>query len=204
MVFKKPAPQVSNIFSVPQTTGKSGWLVFTYDNNIPVCMWITSQECYSVPCCVDERICNDTFLRVERQKNNVYVVSDIWMYNSNCVFACSTFKQRYEWLKDWLPKFIHSFPGSIQLIHKSEWRGTTTRGRELYTEDLGGYGYFVDTPGECVTIVKMSIPDCYEIKPNRGYLRVPDLKTSQYLRKKGDTFSQICIDNEDGSWSLVF
>ena len=166
-------------------------------------MWITSQECYSVQCCADERICNDTFLRVERQRDNVYVVSDIWMYNSNCVFACSTFQQRYEWLKTWIPTFIHSVPGNIKVIHKSDWEGKANRGYEAYTSDIGGHGYFFESPGERVTIVKMNIPDCYEIKPNRGYLRVPDLKTSQYLRKKGDNFSEFCVDNGDGSWSLV-
>ncbi len=164
-------------------------------------MWITSQECYSVPCSVDERVCNDTFLRVERISKHEFVVADMWMYNSNCIFACSNFQQRYEWLKLWLKLFVFETPATIKLLHKSEYKGAI-RGYETYLEDIGKSGFFEEGVGQKVTIVKLSIPDCYEIKGG-GYLRVPDLKTSQMLRQKGAVFEAICQDNGDGSWSLV-
>jgi len=86
-----------------------------------VCYWISTQECKQVPCIADERICGDTFLRVEKVDDLNYIVSDIWMYNSNCVYACSTFEQRYNWLKDWLPIVKKCIEGvTIDLIHKSE------------------------------------------------------------------------------------
>jgi len=48
------------------------------------------------------------------------VVADIFMYNSNCVYACSTFEQRYEWLKDLMKTFMYHVPGTVRLIHKSD------------------------------------------------------------------------------------
>ena len=202
-VYKKPAPQGCKTFEVPQTTGKPGWLIFTHDNNIPVCVWTTSQECYKVPCSADFRICNDTFLRVERVSNTEFVVADIWVYNSNCVFSCSTFQQRYEWLKEWLSMFVYEYPGSIRLIHKSELELSKIRGYETYTDDIGGKGYYRDHDGSnIVTVKRMTLPDCYEVNGN-GYLRVPTLKLSEELRALGESFKIRCIHEEDGSWTFV-
>lgn len=166
-------------------------------------MWITSQECYEITVCADERICNDTFLRVEKQKDDTYVVSDIWIYNSNCVFACSTFQQRYNWLKEWIPMFIRSIPGTANIIHKSDWKETNHRGQEVYTNEIGTYGFFTEQKGVLVTIIKTNIPDCYDVKSHGGYLKVPTLKDSQYLRTRGNEFQEYCTRNEDESWSLV-
>lgn len=166
-------------------------------------MWITSQECFEISICADERICNDTFLRVEKQKDDTYVVSDIWMYNSNCVFACSTFQQRYDWLKEWIPMFIRCIPGTSKVIHKSEWKDTNYRGQEVYTNEIGTYGFYTEQKGVLVTITKSLIPDCYDVNKNQGYLKVPTLKVSQYLRTRGPEFEEYCTNNEDGSWSLV-
>ena len=47
----------------------------------------------------------------------------------------------------------------------------------------------------------MLLPDCYEVKGG-GYLRVPDLKTSRYLRTLGESFTIACKKAEDGSWTL--
>jgi hypothetical protein len=80
-VFKKLFPPELKTFRIPQTNGIQGWIVFTYENNIPVCLWMNSQECYKIPCCVDERICNDTFLRVEKVGDLEFVIADIWLYN---------------------------------------------------------------------------------------------------------------------------
>jgi len=202
MVLKKPAPQEPNLFSVPQTSGKPGWIIFTYENNIPVCVFMTPQECLKIPCCVDERICNDTFLRVEKVSNLEFVVSDIWMLNSNCVFACSNFQQRYELLKSFLSDFVFHVPGTLKLIHKSELKNAKIRGKEYYSSDIGTKGSFTEDSAEKVIVKRMSIPDCYEIKDKQGYLKVPDLKTSEFLRSKGPEFECRCTQNEDGSWSL--
>ena len=201
-VFKKPVPQARNSFKVPQTTGKPGWLVFTYDNNTPVCMWITSQECYKVPCCVDERVCNDTFLRVEKVSKTEFVVADMWMYNSNCVFACSSFQQRHEWLSGWLKTFVFETPATIKLRHKSEYTGPV-RGYEIYLDDIGKSGFFEEGTGQKVVVAKLPMPDCYEIRGRNAYLRVPDMKTSRLLKTLGDVFEAVCEDNGDGSYNFV-
>jgi hypothetical protein len=204
-VYKKPVPRDCKTFEVPQTTGRSGWIALTYDNNIPVCVWITSQECYKLPFSCDERICNDTLLRVERLSNNEFVVADIWLYNSNCVFSCSTFEQRYLWLKEWLAEFVYHIPGvTIRLIHKSEATNVRCRGYETYTNDIGSNGYYRDDDGtQIVSIKKLALPDCYEAEDG-GYLRVPSLKLSEELRLLGDSFKLRCIKEEDGSWSKVY
>lgn len=188
------------MFSVPQTTGQSGWLVLTYEKSMPVCFWATSRECTPIPCCVDERLCGDTFIRCEKIRND-YIVSDIFIYNSNCVFACSTFEQRYEWLKELL-RFFGDIPGFPRLVHKSKLeKHHKIRGQEMYLDEIGSSGYYVEDAGDMVKIKKHTIPDCYIVEDS--YLRVPDLKTSQYLRTLGEEFTLRCSKNDDGSWSLV-
>lgn len=192
------------MFRVSQSTGQSGWIVFTYEDNRPVCLWICGNKTEKVNCIADERICGDTFLRVEKISDDTFVVSDIWVYNSNCVFACSTFKQRYSWLKDLLSMFTSYVSGvTIKLLHKSEYSGPI-KGYEDHPEDMiGKPGYFVENVDyEILTITKLNIPDCYEIS-GKGYLRVPDIKTSLYLRSKGDTFQCKCSKYDDEFWDVA-
>jgi len=206
-VFKKPAPQALKLFKVPQTIGYPGWIVFTYENSTPVCVYITQQECRKVPCIVDERLCGDTFLKVEKVGDLDFAVSDIWMYNGNCVFSGSTFEQRYKWLKDLLERFTRCIEGvTIDLIHKDDLdlNEVRLRGYECYTDEIGKFGIFEEYDGtKILTVKKLSIPDCYEVEGG-GYLKVPDIKTSVYLRGLGKTFQVKCVENEDGGWSVIF
>ena len=48
----------------------------------------------------------------------------------------------------------------------------------------------------------MLIPDCYEIN-GKGYLQVPDLRTSMYLRSKGERFECRCIKQDDEFWTVT-
>lgn len=208
MVFRKPVPPDSKTFRVPQTTGLTGWIIFTYENAIPVCLWMTAQECRKIPCIVDERICGDTFLRAERMGPFEFVISDIFIFNSNCVFACSTFEQRYHWLKQLMDTFIYPSKTAAQFIHKKDLNKThKVRGYEEHPDEPGKHGYFVDLEeksgsGDAQAIVKLQIPDCYEVVGG-GYLKVPDLKTSVFLRSKGASFKLRCSKNPDGSWTVL-
>ena len=205
LVFKKLVPQGLKTFRVPQSTGQPGWIVFTYEGKMPVCVWISSGECEKLQCIVDERLCGDTFIKVERLDNQTFLVSDIWMYNSNCVFACSTFKQRYNWLKDLLGTFTTHIEGvTIRLLHKSEFTGEI-KGYEEHPDDMPGKpGYYVEEEPDTETfkVTRMAIPDCYEIA-GKGYLRVPDIKTSIYLRSKGETFECKCSKYDDEFWDVL-
>lgn len=178
--------------------------MFTYDNHIPVCLWTNAHESEILTnCIVDELICGDTFLRVERLNKNTFVISDIWIYNSNCVYACSTFSQRYEWLKQLLKTFTQTYEGCVQFIHKSELKNEHIRGYELHPEEVGKHGYFVDKDEpDLFKIKKMNIPDCYEVI-GKGYLRVPDLKTSIYLRSKGSEFTCKCKKYDEEFWDIL-
>lgn len=205
-VFKRSIPETTKLFRVPQTTGTPGWIVFTYDENaVPVCLWITAHECRPLKCIVDERICGDTILRVERLSATKYVVSDIWMYNSNCISACSTFEQRYTWTKDILD-IAHQFTeDTIQLIHKSALpEGTLFRGEEVYTNTPNSTGFFVEQEKSTrLTVLRTEIPDVYRIESKEGYIRVPDLKTSMFLRKQGDQFTLKCTPHDADSWTVL-
>jgi hypothetical protein len=202
LVFKKPVPTGLKTFRVPQTIGNLGWIVFTYEEGTPVCYWMNTHECKKVNCIVDERICGDTFLRVERINDFEFIVADIWMYNSNCVFACSTFSQRYEWLQKWLPIVLPQYDGFPKFIHKSN-STYKIRGYEEHPEEISKPGYFVEKDdSEIVQVSKLNIPDCYEVI-GKGYLRVPDLKTSIYLRSKGELFECKCIQYDEEFWDIV-
>lgn len=203
LVFRKPVPLELKTFRVPQTNGVSGWLIFTYENQIPVCLWITNTASKKLPCIIDERICGDTFLRVEKIGPLEFVVADIWMYNSNCVFATSTFEQRYNWLKSFLPMFTSHVPGMVKLIHKSDVSNANIKGYEEHPTEIAKPGYFVERDeSEIVHFTKMSLPDCYESVPFTGFLKVPDMKTSFYLRSKGEEFDCKCVKTGE-SWALI-
>jgi hypothetical protein len=148
---------------------------------------------------VDERICGGTFLRVERLSPLEFVVADIWMYNSNCVSACSTFSQRYDWLKIFLRMFTSHQPNvTIKLIHKSDLVDPVIRGYEAYEDEIGKTGYFIENDNtEIVHFVRMTMSDCYESVPFTGYLKVPDIKTSFYLRARGQEFDCRCLKVEN-------
>jgi hypothetical protein len=204
LVFKKPVPPELKTFKVPQTKGVSGWIVFTYENKIPVCIWVTKTGCKKVPCIVDERICGDTFIKAEQIGELDFVVADIWMYNSNCVFACSTFKQRYDWLSKLLSTFTYCVEGiTIDLIHKQDLADEVPlKGFEEHPLDgIGSTGYFVEK-SNLQTITKLEMPDCYSVN-GKGYLNVPDLKTSLYLRSKGTTFQCKCERVDDEFWNVI-
>lgn len=184
--------------------------MFTYENNIPVCAWISTQECRKLPCIVDERLCGDTFLRVEKIGKLEFAVSDIWMYNGNCVFACSTFQQRYDWLKTLLKQFTNCIDGvTIDLIHKSDldMSQIKIRGYECYTDEINKHGFFVESEppkpvSNCMKIKKLPLPDCYQVGDS-GYLLVPDMKTSEYLRSLGNEFELPCQKVDEDSWRLM-
>jgi len=203
LVYKKPVPPELKTFKVPQTTGQMGWLILTYEKDIPVCLWMNTHECEKIPCIADERICGDTFIRVEKIGDLEFIVSDIWMYNSNCVYACSTFSQRYDWLKKLIPLVFQEKAGFVKLIHKSEVDDYAIKGYEEHPEECGKPGYFVEKDdSQLVDVIKLNIPDCYEII-GKGYLRVPDLKTSVYLRSKGDRFTCKCVAYDEEFWDVV-
>ena len=152
----------------------------------------------------DERICGDTFLRVEKISDLEYVISDIWMYNSNCVFACSTFEQRQTWLEKFVDTFIGISNVTAKLIPKSRAGSYKIRGYEEHPCEIGKHGYFVEKEEdyEVLTAKKLNIPDCYEIE-GKGYLHVPDIHTSVYLRSKGDEFTVRCIPYDEEFWQVV-
>jgi hypothetical protein len=173
-----------------------GWIVLSYDNNVPVCMWITARESCLIEVCLDERLFGDTIFRAEKIQNK-YVLSDIFSYNSCCIFTSSTFKQRYDWLKELLKRFYQ--PGLAEFIHKSELPETMKiKGYEVYDFKEGSHGCFVEVD-DSETIVRTEIPDVYTVVGKQGYVLVPDLKTSVFLRSKGSEFKLKCVQ-KDGNW----
>ncbi len=146
-------------------------------------------------------MCCDTLFRAERLDDQTYVIADCWLYNSNCVFACSSFAQRYRWLE---ALFTHAYThaeGTVRLLHKSNLpAGTPLRGEEVYSSTVGAHGVFVDKP--IYTIRATDLPDVYRIDGKEGYLRVPDLRTSLFLRTKGQQFQLSCLPYDEESWMV--
>lgn len=176
-----------------------GWIVLSYDNNVPVCSWITARECCVLKVCLDERLFGDTIFRAEKVRDT-YVISDVFVYSSRCIFNESTFKQRYEWTKEILKRFYR--PGLAELIHKSDLPANIKlRGYEVYDFKEGSHGCFVELD-QTETIVRTEIPDVYTVVGKQGYVLVPNLKTSQFLRSKGSEFKLKCVE-KDGNWEVI-
>ena len=93
---------------------------------------------------------------------------------------------------DGFPKFTHKSESTYKI-----------RGYEEHPEEIAKPGYFVEKDDSVlVQVSKLSTPDCYEVI-GKGHLRVPDLKTSVYLRSKGVTFECKCIQYHDEFWDVV-
>jgi len=182
---------------VPQSTGQVGWILLGYENSKPVCIWCTQTETTYLSVCLDERLFGDTILRAE-YTNNAYIISDVFVYNSICIFMVSTFKQRYEWLKLVFEKFEK--PGRTRLIHKSN-ATFPIKGFEYYDSKDGSRGCFEDESGY-QTIIKTEIPDVYTVKGQDGYVLVPTLKASILLRSKGDEFRLKCLQ-KGANWEII-
>ena len=185
-------------FKVGQTTGISGWLILTYSELKPICLWVTSNEIKEIPCCISERLFGDTFFKAEFI-NGTYIISDVFMYNSCCIFACSTFQQRYEWLGKLVDRFVTQIPGLPKIIHKSMMGEQPLRGFEIYTDVPGSKGFFVENDKS--RIIKSDIPDVYFIEGTEFYIQVPDIKTSDFLRSLGDSF-ELLLEERDTLWFL--
>jgi len=97
--------------------------------------------------------------------------------------------------------FIYPSKYLTKFVHKKDLTNHKTRGYEEHLDEPGKHGYFVDSDDR-QDIVKLPIPDCYEVKEG-GYLKVPDLKTSAFLRSKGSAFKLRCSKNDDGSWTVL-
>ena len=191
LVLKKPVPAEPNI-EVPQTTGISGWIVLSHENGVATCSWITNQNCHKLKVCIDERLFGDTIFRAEKV-GNYYVISDVYMYNSSCIFMVSTFKERYEWTCRLMERFFKMIKGFDIFYHKSNMPETTIKGYEVYSNLQNEKGSFIEE----VVVHKTDIPDVYKV--NDGYLLVPDLKTSIFLRSKGEVFKLKC-KQVDENW----
>jgi hypothetical protein len=99
-------------------------------------------------------------------------------------------------------RFMNHIPGTARFIHKTDVTTQKLKGYEVHLDDVGKPGYFLEEDTSSVDVTKLPLPDCYEVVSG-GYLRVPDLKTSEYLRSKGQKFRCRCSKNEDGSWTVL-
>jgi hypothetical protein len=147
---------------------------------------------------LDDRLFGDTIFRAEKI-GALYVISDVFMYNSTCIFGLWTFKQRYDWIKQILERFYRD--GLAKFIHKSELPADIKlRGHEVYDFKEGSHGCFVELDDQ-ETVIRTDIPDVYTVVGKQGYVLVPDLKTSVFLRSKGSEFKLKCVQ-KDGNWAV--
>ena len=116
----------------------------------------------------------DTIFKADRTSSNTYNILDVWMYNSSCIYAGTTPKQRSDWIDDILNTFHKHIGGLTKLTHFKP---------------------------NTVKIRKTAIPDVYTGN-DEGYVRIPDLKTSRFLRSKGEEFELSC-EREGDVWIIL-
>lgn len=192
--------------SAPQGNGIPGWLYLTR-NPKPIAYWIQRVDNPTpvpVRLVLDERCFEETILRVEKTPTHLYI-ADIWMWNGIPIFCNTSFDERQTFLKSVYEELYTSCPEfetyAIQLRSNLK----EIRGRELYTNDPGARGIFVeDISTQKHEIVKTDIPDVYKIVSNGEYLRVKTMLESKTLRKMGNKFMLSCKKNDDGTWTPIF
>lgn len=201
MVYKKLVPQ--GLKKIPQFKSIQGWILLTYENCIPICLWVTQKDTKKLKICLDERLFSDTILKVEKVSYNKYVISDIFMYSSTNIFILTNYEERYKWLTRLINTFYKHIETFDELYLKSdlECNEFPIKGYEYYDSKKGSYGYYSDKKE---IVIKSNIPDVYYVKDKEGFLLVPDLKTSEYLRSLFIDSNEIDLDIEekDGRWFL--
>ena len=189
----------------PQGNGAPGWLYLTR-NPTPIAYWIPRIEDPTpvpVRLVMDERVFEDTILRVEKTSTHLYL-ADVWMFNGITLFHGQTFQQRQEFLRQLYQLYtpceaFESF--SVRLReHLTEYRG-----KEYYSNECGARGIYVEEGPHVVEgvfeVMRGVLPDVYILPANKEYLRVPTLALSRYLRSLGETFKIPCRSNRDGTWT---
>lgn len=196
---------VSNLIKVPQSSGISGWICLTYnENQKPICLWVTNHDSYEISICMDERLFGDTFFKAEKI-GNTFIITDLFLFNSNCIFKCTNYEKRSNLIVKLLDKFYTPIKGFPELIHKSkfDFTGITLKGYEIYTDEIGSKGYFVENINTKKTrIIKSDIPDVYFIYGTENYIRVPNIQISEFLRLKGLEFDLEVEDMNDGTFTI--
>jgi hypothetical protein len=198
LVFKKPVLQ--ELKKVPQFIAQQGWIILIYEGEIPKAFWISQnlKEIKELTIALDERLFGDTILRAERitGHEDKYVISDIFMYASTNVFRITNFEQRETFIKKILNKFYKPIKGLTEFYTKKD--SFPIKGYEYYDNKPGSFGIFNESNE---IVYKTEIPDVYFIRGKSGYVAVPDLKTSEFLRSKGDEF-ELNVEENEGIWYI--
>jgi hypothetical protein len=192
LVLKKPVPQEHKI-KVPQFKGEQGWIFLTYDK-VPVCLWI-GRQIVPLNICLDERLFGDTLFRAEKISSTQYVISDLFMYSATNIFRSTTYTERKEIIRG-LMTFHKQIPGLVHFYMKDA--DFPIKGYEYFDDKKGSFGIYSEG---MQTVIKSDIPDVYFIRGKEGYVAVPDLKTSEFLRSKGDEF-ELALEEKNGVWYI--
>jgi hypothetical protein len=193
-VFKKPV--LPGLKKVPQFVGQQGWIIFVYEGEIPKAFWV-GKDIQELTIALDERMFGDTIFRAEKISgyNHKYVLSDIFVFASTNIFVRTNFEERYSWISKIL-KFHQQIPGLTELYSKES--QFPIKGYEYHDIKKGSFGIYAE---EKEIVYKTEIPDVYFIRGKSGYVAVPDLKTSEFLRSKGSEF-ELDIEEIEGIWHI--
>jgi hypothetical protein len=167
--------------------------MLTYDP-LPVCYWI-GKTIEQLSVALDERLFGDTLFRAERISADQYVISDLFMYSATNIFRTTTYAQRQEIIRG-LMRFHKHIPGLVKFYRKDA--DFPVKGYEYYDDKKGSFGIYSEGTE---TVIKSDIPDVYFIRGKEGYVAVPDLKTSEFLRSKGDEF-ELALEEKNGIWYI--
>jgi hypothetical protein len=193
-VFKKPV--LPGLKRVPQFIAQQGWIILVYDQQIPKAYWI-GKDIQELTICLDERLFGDTILRAEKISGHEhkYVISDIFIYASTNIFRTTTFEERFNWISKIL-KLHKKIPGLAELYTKDS--SFPIKGYEYYDTKKGSPGIYSEAKE---IVYRTDIPDVYFIRGKPGYVAVPDLKTSEFLRSKGQEF-ELHLEENQGIWHI--
>jgi hypothetical protein len=194
LVFKKPVHQ--ELKKVPQFIAQQGWIILVYDQ-IPKAFWISQKEIQEISIALDERLFGDTIFRAEKISGHThkYVISDIFVYASTNIFVRTNFEERFQWISKILT-FHQRINGLTELYSKDS--TFPIKGYEYYDTKKGSFGVYSEIKE---IVYKTEIPDVYFIRGKSGYVAVPDLKTSEFLRLKGEEF-ELDIEEKEGVWYI--
>jgi hypothetical protein len=117
------------------------------------------------------------------------------VYASTNIFVRTNFEERFQWITKKL-KFHQRIPGLTELYSKDS--KFPIKGYEYYDNKKGSFGSYSE---QKETVYKTEIPDVYFIRGKTGYVAVPDLKTSEFLRSKGEEF-ELDIEEKEGIWYI--
>jgi len=137
----------------------SNWLILSYHESKPICLWVSGSTVKTLHCGIDERLCGDTIFQADCI-NGTYIIRDLFMLNS-CNLTSSTKTQRLGRIAG-LMHFVYNIAGLDQIVFRSGTGITRTELPDVYF--IEGTEQYIQVPDIQTSEYLRSLGESFELE----------------------------------------